>query len=102
MGTAAITVDTNAVAVGVEEELAGPPHVATAPVARGERISAVDTLRGFALMGILIMNICDFAYGSANYAYPLSTVHPVFSGPHAKANTIMWFLRWVLAEGKMR
>jgi len=102
MGTAAITVDTKAIAVGAEEELAGPPHVVTAPVAREERISAVDTLRGFALMGILIMNICDFAYGYANYMVPLSIVHPVFSGPHAKANTIVWFLRWILAEGKMR
>jgi uncharacterized protein len=72
------------------------------PVQRQERVSSVDTLRGFALMGILIMNICDFAYGFQNYAYPLSIVHPVFSGPHAAANTTVWFLRWVLAEGKMR
>ena len=26
-----------------------------------ERVSSMDTLRGFALMGILVMNICDFA-----------------------------------------
>jgi uncharacterized protein len=53
-------------------------------------------------MGILVMNITDFAYGYRNYAYPLSTVKPVFNGPHWKINTAAWFLRWILAEGKMR
>ncbi len=95
-------VDTQVIPLGASEELAGPPHGTTAPVRAEERVSSIDTLRGFALMGILVMNITDFAYGFANYAFPLSTVHPVFSGPHATANTTMWFLRWVLAEGKMR
>jgi uncharacterized protein len=90
------------VAAGTPEELAGPAYAATAPVTLAERISSVDTLRGFSLMGILIMNICDFAYGFANYAYPLSTVKPVFSGPHWRVDTTLWFLRWILAEGKMR
>jgi uncharacterized protein len=62
----------------------------------------MDVLRGFSLMGILVMNICDFAYGFANYSYPLSTVKPVFDGPHWKINTTVWFLRWIFAEGKMR
>jgi uncharacterized protein len=92
------------------EELAGPPHAATdapspialGPVARAERISSMDVLRGFSLMGILIMNISDFAFGINNYAYPLSTVKPVFDGPHWKLNTTVWFLRWIFAEGKMR
>jgi len=84
------------------EELAGPAYDATAPVTREERVSSVDVLRGISLMGILIMNICDFAFGFNNYAYPLSTVKPVFNGPHWKVNTTIWFLRWILAEGKMR
>jgi uncharacterized protein len=84
------------------EELAGPAPDTTAPVTREERVSSVDVLRGISLMGILIMNICDFAYGFKNYTYPLSTVKPVFNGPHWKANTTLWFLRWILAEGKMR
>ena len=89
--------------MGTDEELAGPPEVVKpAPVRQTERVSSIDTLRGFALMGILIMNITDFAYGFGNYAFPLSIVHPVFSGPHAHVNTTLWALRWVLAEGKMR
>jgi len=97
--------DEGMVAPGAAEELAGPAHIelnTTRPVARGERISSMDVLRGFSLMGILVMNICDFAYGFPNYAYPLSTVKPVFSGPHWKINTAVWFLRWIFAEGKMR
>ena len=53
-------------------------------------------------MGILIMNICSFGLSVGNYAFPLSTVKPVFDGPHAHLNTLLWFLRWVVAEGKMR
>ena len=102
MSSFPVAVDSAFVPVGANEELAGPPHTATKPVQAGERISSIDTLRGFALMGILIMNICDFAYGFANYMYPLSTVHPVFSGPHAHVNTVLWFMRWIFAEGKMR
>ena len=92
-------------APGVNEELSGAAHVelnVLRPVARSERIGSMDVLRGFSLMGILIMNITDFAFGSANYVYPLSMVKPVFSGPHWKINTAVWFLRWILAEGKMR
>jgi uncharacterized protein len=95
--------DVAAVQVGTDEELGGPPPVeVVAPVKRQERVSSVDTLRGFALMGILIMNVCDFGLGMANYLYPLSTMKPVFDGPHATANTVLWFLRWMIAEGKMR
>src|SRR6201989_1269358 len=100
MAGSASAMDVNALAVGANEELAGPPPVA--PVARRERVSSIDTLRGFALMGILVMNICDFALGMPNYLFPLSTVKPVFNGPHWKANTVVWFVRWIFFEGKMR
>ena len=97
--------DDGGVAPGAAEELAGPPHIAVnplQPVTRAERISSMDVLRGFSLMGILVMNITDFAYGFTNYAFPLSTVKPVFDGPHWKINTAVWFMRWIFAEGKMR
>ena len=102
--------DSPVVEAGANEELAGPPHdsaarppeLATRPVERQERVASVDVLRGFALLGILLMNITSFGLPSWAYAIPLSTPLPVFNGPHAKVNTITWFLRWVLAEGKMR
>jgi len=106
MSTAAAVPDQAPVPPSANEELAGPPHIdpylATRPVEPSERISTVDVIRGFSLMGILIMNVTDFAYGFANYAVPLSTVKPVFHGAHWKINTAAWFLRWILAEGKMR
>ena len=103
--TAGMGLDDGSVAPGVAEELAGPPHIALnplQPVSRAERISSMDVLRGFSLMGILVMNITDFAYGYTNYAFPLSTVKPVFDGPDWKINTAAWFMRWIFAEGKMR
>ena len=98
-----LLIDQEPVAPAAAEELAGPPHrVTTAPVTAQERISSVDTLRGVALLGILAMNITSFGLPSWDYSIPLTTVHPVFSGPHWRINTVAWFLRWILAEGKMR
>jgi uncharacterized protein len=102
MASSTLSFDEAPLTAGTPEELAGPAEPATRPVTPAERLSTIDTLRGLSLMGILIMNICDFAYGSSDYAYPLATVHPVFNGPHWRANTTLWFLRWILAEGKMR
>jgi uncharacterized protein len=104
MATAA-GMDEGTIPAGAAEELAGPPRAelnALRPVTRAERISSMDVLRGFSLMGILLMNICQFAFGSANYTFPLSTVQPVFHGPDWKLNTAAWFARWIFAEGKMR
>jgi uncharacterized protein len=103
--TTGVGTDEGAIAPGAAEELAGPPHTELnplQPVTRAERISSMDVLRGFSLMGILVMNITDFAFGSANYAFPLSTMKPVFAGPHWQINTAVWFMRWIFAEGKMR
>lgn len=94
--------DQTPIAAGAPEELAGPPHHSTQPVGQTERVSSIDVLRGFSLMGILIMNICSFAGPDWYYLFPLTTVKPVFSGPHWHANTVLWFARWVFAEGKMR
>jgi uncharacterized protein len=102
---AGVGYDEGTVGPGALEELAGPAHsepLSLAPVTRAERVNSMDVLRGFSLMGILVMNICDFAFGFTNYAFPLSTVKPVFDGPHWKVNTAVWFLRWIFAEGKMR
>jgi len=100
-----VNYDEGVIEPGASEELAGPAPAkpsSLAPVTRAERVSSMDVLRGFSLMGILVMNICDFAFGFTNYAFPLSTVKPVFSGPDWKINTAVWFLRWIFAEGKMR
>jgi uncharacterized protein len=101
MSSETLAFDEAPLAASAPEELAGPP-VQFAPVTREERINSLDVLRGTALMGILIMNITDFAMSYVNYLIPLGSWLPVFTGPHAKVNTIVWMLRWILAEGKMR
>src|SRR5712692_1544856 len=69
---------------------------APAPVAPTERISAVDTVRGFALLGILLMNIVGFALPGNAYG------DPTIAGGATGINLATWALNYVLVEGKMR
>ena len=71
-----------------------PPRIA--PVDQAERITALDTLRGFALLGILLMNIVGFGLYVSSYDNP--TVAGGATGP----NLAVWTVMHVLAEGKMR
>jgi uncharacterized protein len=66
------------------------------PVDKRERISAVDTLRGFALLGILVMNIA--AFGLPEQAY----MFPVVAGGSSGWNFVTWFVVFSMWEGKMR
>jgi uncharacterized protein len=50
---------------------AAPTGTVLAPVSAGRRIEAIDTLRGFALLGILVMNITGIAFPMAAYFNPL-------------------------------
>ena len=69
----------------------------TAPLAVSPaRIATLDAVRGFAVMGILAMNIVDFAMPS--YAY----VDPHFYGGATGANWWTWAVAFVLFDGKMR
>ena len=75
-----------------EEELAGPPRVAT-PTKRGERIASLDVLRGFALLGILMVNIESFGGPEALHDIPVGTAKATFAGPHAHWNLVIFFLK---------
>jgi uncharacterized protein len=65
------------------------------PVQSGERISSLDTLRGFALLGILLMNIVGFGL---HHAYD----NPRATGGDTGLNLAAWVTMHILAEGKMR
>jgi uncharacterized protein len=65
-----------------------------APVAPLQRIVALDVLRGFALLGILIMNIQAFSMPWAAYFNP--TVYGDLTG----ANRWVWVLSHILADQK--
>jgi uncharacterized protein len=67
-----------------------------APVHQRERITALDTLRGFALLGILLMNIVGMGLIAGAYDDPTA------AGGSTGANLGVWAILHVLAEGKMR
>ena len=66
----------------------------TAPIAQSERIDSLDVLRGFALLGILLMNIVMFAMPFAAYFNP--TAYGDFTG----GNYVVWLLCRIFADQK--
>ncbi len=65
------------------------------PVAANERIAAVDVLRGFALLGILAMNIAGFAWPGAVLDNPLR------GGGFSGLDRIIWVFNHLFFEMKM-
>jgi uncharacterized protein len=61
-----------------------------------ERLITLDALRGFAVMGILAMNVVAFAMPDLAYITPLA------STPQAPGDTWSWLASFVLVDGKMR
>ncbi len=87
-------------------ELAGtPPSTGEgagrpAPVAEGGRIESLDVIRGFALLGILLLNVLGFGLYAAGYFNPL-----VGSGTTELSHAVnlgVWAGVDVLFEGAMR
>lgn len=68
----------------------------TGPIDEPHRISALDALRGFALLGILLMNIVSMGMYGAAYDDPSVT------GGSTGPNLWVWIVMHILAEGKMR
>lgn len=67
---------------------------AAVPVGHAERIGALDVLRGFALLGILVMNIQFFSMPGAAY------MNPTAYGDLNGANLIVWFISHVFFDQK--
>src|SRR5688572_2661431 len=67
---------------------------AAAPVAESDRLVAMDVLRGFVLLGILVMNIQSFSMPMA--AYPNPTAYGDLTG----ANYWVWVISHLLFDQK--
>jgi len=61
------------------------------------RIEALDVLRGFAVLGILLLNIIGFGLPSSAYFNPLEGI-----GTHPEINLAVWGSVDILFEGAMR
>lgn len=68
---------------------------APAPVSEQARISSVDILRGFALLGILAMNIYSFALPGPAYE------NMVIYGGSTGINRIVWYITHIFFQEKM-
>ncbi len=69
-------------------------NVYISPTTQKERILSLDVLRGFAVLGILIMNIQAFSMVSAAYMSPLNW------GDMTGLNEITWYVSDIFANGK--
>ncbi|MCR9261954.1 MAG: DUF418 domain-containing protein [Pseudomonadaceae bacterium] len=66
-----------------------------APVSEAQRIESLDVLRGFALLGILLLNIVGFGLVSSAYSSPSEAMTGL-------ADLIAWSSVELFAEGAMR
>ncbi len=70
------------------------PREPAGPVMVGERIISLDVLRGFAILGILIMNIQSFSMIGAAY------LNPTAAGALTGVDRLVWTLGHLLADLK--
>ncbi|MEM7477713.1 MAG: DUF418 domain-containing protein [Planctomycetota bacterium] len=64
------------------------------PVSKPERVESIDVLRGFALLGILLLNIQSFGLISARYLNPMAGGE-LSGGPY-----VAWWFTHVLGDSK--
>ena len=81
----------------MSEVIAGEAARSAAPVSAADRIESLDVLRGFALLGILLLNILGFGLHSSGYFNPM-----VGTGEHPALNLAIWAGVDVFFEGAMR
>jgi uncharacterized protein len=70
------------------------PVTVSGPVSQPERIESIDVLRGFAVLGILVMNIQSFAMIGSAY------MNPTAYGDLTGANYYVWLFSHLLADMK--
>jgi len=79
-----------------------PPRSAPTPVEHSSRVATLDVLRGFALLGILAVNVESFSGPESMHDIPVGMVRPAFVGWHAHLDIAILVIKWAFVEGKMR
>jgi uncharacterized protein len=69
---------------------------AFAPITNQERIVSIDTLRGVALLGILLINIILFGLPESAFSLPIN------AGGHTGLNLAFWYVNQIFFQDKMR
>ncbi len=59
-----------------------------------QRIGSLDSIRGLAILGILLLNISGFALPSAAY------LNPEYNGSASATDLIIWSVLSIFAQGK--
>jgi uncharacterized protein len=70
------------------------PDPVGAPIATGQRYASLDVIRGFAVLGILVMNIQTFSMPSSAY------LNPTTYGDLSGANFLVWLVSHLFADYK--
>lgn len=60
------------------------------------RITTIDTVRGVAVLGILVMNVIGMAFAGAAY------LNPIYTGGAEPTNIALWAGAYIAVDGKMR
>lgn len=63
---------------------------------QSQRIASIDTVRGVAVLGILVMNVIGMAFAGAAY------LNPMFTGGAEASNIGLWAVAYIAVDGKMR
>lgn len=74
-----------------------PARQFATPVATGERLAALDLIRGIAVLGILLANITAFAHPDLAYWWP-----GALPGGGNAADGWVWLAQFVAIDGKLR
>ncbi|MBL8735795.1 MAG: hypothetical protein JNL12_05150, partial [Planctomycetes bacterium] len=82
-----------ALEVAESDSIAAPQAAANAP--RWPRIAAIDAVRGLAVLGILVMNVVEFAWPFEAYE------NPAYAGGSDGPDLATWFVQVSLFDGKM-
>ncbi len=86
-----------AAAVPPVEPVPVPAAAAAAtPVPANERITTLDLVRGLAVLGILVMNVVEFALPMSAYE------NPIHAGGSTGIDRWVWYVQMALFDGKMR